>query len=354
MKKIRIAVILNSLANTGPNIIAKEIIDHMVTKVEIIDVFYFDNKVELDFAVNTYKIKFLNDINFNDYDIFQSHVFRSDLYLYLKRKKIKGKIVSTLHQYNELTLIYHYNYILAWFINKIWYLVLSKKDLIVTLSFDMMNYYKPKIKNVKLTYIYNGITPSMGDEGIELLNYNKILELKKNYILIGTVGRLNKLKGIDQLIVFLASDDRFALLIIGEGEEKKALIELAVKNNVNERCLFLGYNSNPQKYYKYFDIFILASKIEGLPIVILEAAFFKIPIVSSKLPAIIELFNEEECTTFDFNDITSLRNAIHHIMQNKELFASNMFNKYNKLLTGSKMANEYLIAYSDLLLKKND
>ena len=110
---MKIAYILPKLANQGPIIVAKDIIDNIKDRIELIDVYYFDDVVEIDFECNIYKISFFDKIDFEKYDIVHSHMLRPDLYVWYHRKKshIKTLFVSTLHQniYENLIMLRYPN-----------------------------------------------------------------------------------------------------------------------------------------------------------------------------------------------------------------------------------------------------
>lgn len=72
----------------------------------------------------------------------------------------------------------------------------------------------------------------------------------------------------------------YILLIVGEGEEKDKLQELA-KNNPN--IIFTGKRNNVQEYYQVSDIFISSSLAEGLPNSVLEAMACGLPCILSKI-----------------------------------------------------------------------
>lgn len=98
---MKIAFILPSLKNQGPIIVAKDIIQGLVDKAKLIDVYYFDKEnIELLFPCNTYRISFFQKIDFNKYDVVHTHMLRPDLYIWYHRKKTdKCQFVSTLHQF---------------------------------------------------------------------------------------------------------------------------------------------------------------------------------------------------------------------------------------------------------------
>ena len=98
-------------------------------------------------------------------------------------------------------------------------------------------------------------------------------------------GRLNKVKGFDLLLDVLNKlDANYHLTILGQGSEEKTLKEIAVKLNIVEKLSFLGFQSNPYKYMKQADIFILSSRYEGFPNVLLEANICGTPVIAFNCP----------------------------------------------------------------------
>ena len=69
--------------------------------------------------------------------------------------------------------------------------------------------------------------------------------------------------------------------MIGFGSKFKKLKEFVKNNGIQNKVQILKNISNPYPYYKYSKLFILASKYEGFGNVIVEAAMFKVPIISS-------------------------------------------------------------------------
>ena len=76
----------------------------------------------------------------------------------------------------------------------------------------------------------------------------------------------------------------FRLIIIGKGKNKQKLKEYIFQNNLNSNIKIIDYKKNPYPYLNKADVFILSSKFEGLPNVLLEAQYLKKPIISSNCP----------------------------------------------------------------------
>ncbi len=136
----------------------------------------------------------------------------------------------------------------------------------------------------KIAYIKNGISPvdfKTRDEARALLE----LRLPPDHMLIGGIGELHPNKNWLQAITAVAHlPHTVHLAIIGSGEEYDALKHHTEALGINDRVHLLGYIPNAATYVKAFDIFVLPSKKEGLPYVILEAGLAGLPVIATDLP----------------------------------------------------------------------
>lgn len=103
---------------------------------------------------------------------------------------------------------------------------------------------------------------------------------------IVSVGRLAKVKGYDILLQALALIPHapWRLLVIGEGEEEMALRDLASALGIAHRVRFMGWQPNPYAWMARADLFVLASRWEAMPLVLLEALALELPIVATACP----------------------------------------------------------------------
>ena len=115
-------------------------------------------------------------------------------------------------------------------------------------------------------------------------NSEKIFKQKKILKLI-SVGRLTDQKDFKTMIKGIKYVKRnVQLIIIGKGAN-----DVSLKNYINELKLshkvnLIGYKKNPFKYMKQADIFLLTSKFEGSPNVLVEAQYLKKYIISTNCP----------------------------------------------------------------------
>ncbi|CAN1593663.1 RfaG Glycosyltransferase [Candidatus Pelagibacterales bacterium] len=145
-----------------------------------------------------------------------------------------------------------------------------------------------KFFNKKPVLIYNPVFDLLK------LNYsakkkikNIFFDKKKKYLKIINVARLTDQKDHLTLLkgIMLASKKiKLKLIIIGKGREKNKIINFINENKLNDKVKLLGYIKNPMPYIRHSDIFILSSKFEGLPNVLIEAQSQKKIIISSNCP----------------------------------------------------------------------
>ena len=105
------------------------------------------------------------------------------------------------------------------------------------------------------------------------------------------VGRVSSQKRVGMLVSALARMQTPArLTIVGDGEERAA-VEAMVPVAIANRVIFTG-QLPPAKtlpYFKSADVFVMASKVEGMPLALLEAMAAGLPVVGADVPGIREL-----------------------------------------------------------------
>jgi glycosyltransferase involved in cell wall biosynthesis len=102
------------------------------------------------------------------------------------------------------------------------------------------------------------------------------------------VGRLQPAKGFDVLIdafarVVEATPAR--LLILGEGPDRGALEARIAAHNLQGTCELAGYQPNPYPYMARCSAFVLSSRFEGLPTVLIEALAVGARVIATDCPS---------------------------------------------------------------------
>lgn len=126
--------------------------------------------------------------------------------------------------------------------------------------------------------------------------YNNVNQIK-----IVCVARFDYKKGQDVMIKAFCElhkkINNTKLYFIGKYNEDdsfyKSVKEIMDVNKLNDSVHFVGYDSNPYKWVKNADCFVLTSRIEGLPNALIEALYLGVPSVATKsIPIITRIIDE--------------------------------------------------------------
>lgn len=344
---MRIAYLLPSLANTGPNIVAHAIVSSIAAQVEAVDVFYFDEIIKLDFPCPTHKLG-SKDFDFSEYNIVHAHMLRPDRFIYRNRTKTgRTKTVTTIHQDIRSNLSSTYNRLIASIYTPLWLKYIDSFDAAVPISRTIRDLYASRLGNLT-SPIYNGVEIDFNPCDAEKEVVSRILRFKDKYPkTVGTYAYLTRRKGIDLLISLLSEREDLGLVIIGEGDAKKELERQANRLKVRERILFLPYLKNPYNYLHYVDVYAMPSRSEGFGLALVEAAFTKTPVVCSDIEVFHEIFDETQVSFFAPENIQSLSQAIDCAL----LDNGKVREAYLRAKDFSKdtMSRQYLALYKSLL-----
>ena len=286
----------------------KKSIKNILNKIEIFgkNKFNFKNRYIASFASLKTLIKLLlKKKNIKYIFSFQSHPIAIFVSILFRKKciiRIANHPVSSLKYYEgKLSIVFKL------LIKKFFYKFPYK---IICNSNASKNYIK-KI-NKKTVCIYNPI---------KLKKIMPKLNKKRNGTLL-FVGRLDKQKnviGILKMMKILKDKKiRNKLIIIGDGPEKKRILEFIKNNNLEKNVILKGY-INPNKFYKSSSVLILNSLFEGMPNVLLEGLYYQIPVVSSDCqsgPNEI-LNNQKYGYLYPVNDYKKLAEKVIFVLSNQ-------------------------------------
>jgi len=147
----------------------------------------------------------------------------------------------------------------------------------------------PFIKN-KLEVIYNGI---------ELF---ELVPREDNTFTVGAISELHKIKGLDVLLIawskFIKNPARTTvqsgrrqakLVIMGDGEERENLENMARNLGISDSVDFRGFIENARTHLSSFDIFVMPSRSEAMPCSLLEAGISGRPVIATYVGGIPEV-----------------------------------------------------------------
>ena len=138
--------------------------------------------------------------------------------------------------------------------------------------------------------IHNGIDPARFTGDIGRLDLPAQLQGKA---IIGAIASLTSEKGIDVLLAAIPSllreHPELHLVILGDGELRQPLHDLAGRLGLTDRVWFMGNVADVRPWVKVFQVMVIPSRREGLPTVLLEAMALGCPVVASAVGGIPEL-----------------------------------------------------------------
>ena len=201
--------------------------------------------------------------------------------------------------------------------------------------FDKDNPYLPGLKSffaVEMRRLDGIVVLSKSDErlfrsnlGLESVTINNPLTLTPSgrasveYKKFLAIGRFSpKHKGFDLLIKafakFADTNNDWTLEIVGEGDEEFIYRQLIAEHRLEQRVKICPFTNDIQRHYAGASVYVLSSRWEGQPLVLVEAMAHGLPIVSSDLPVAMELLEGHHCGTFfkcgDIDDMAMALNRM--------------------------------------------
>ncbi|PIQ99090.1 MAG: hypothetical protein COV66_14495 [Nitrospinae bacterium CG11_big_fil_rev_8_21_14_0_20_45_15] len=150
------------------------------------------------------------------------------------------------------------------------------------------------------------------------------LNQDEKYIL--AVGRLSKSKGHANLILafkqLLTNHSNLRLIIVGEGEEKQSLLDLAVKEGVADKTTLAGFQEHTSIpwWLNAADVFVLPSHLEGTPNILLEAMACGLPVIATDVGGVAEIItNEQNGLLIQPDSRIEIEMALHRVLNDPVL-----------------------------------
>jgi glycosyltransferase involved in cell wall biosynthesis len=143
---------------------------------------------------------------------------------------------------------------------------------------------------------------------------------------VGFVGRLVWYKGFRELMNAAKELERqgngktLVFLVLGEGPEYEEIVQYSKSLGISSLFRFLGYKEKIDFYMSSFDLFVLPSYWEGLPVSLLEALAMGIPAIATDVRGSRELIkNGKTGILVPAKNAAALASAIALLMENEVL-----------------------------------
>ncbi len=290
-----------------------------------------------------------------DIHILHTHAYKQDLIGWLATRGLETKIISTPHGWSKepdlKLLIYEALNRLAFY----------GFDRVVPLSREIFDGLcrLPGLRK-RLTLIENAVDLE------EIKNVkevpSEIQEIKKRgYFVIGYIGQLIHRKGLDILLKALAEkrlQKKTYLFIVGDGPLKEKLQNEAQRLGLSKRVYFAGFRKDRLAFLKGFDIFVLPSRLEGIPRCLMEAMGMGKPVVASAIEGIKDLIptDGKGGLLFPPENHQILAQKIEIIYKNPDLrreLGQQAAEIITKRFSAARMARDYEILYQEILEKSS-
>lgn len=285
---MKIGIFINDLSNrNGTERAVTNLANILIEKYEVIIL-----SGRLESEIKFYLHPDIKVVNLGLPEIKKIKILRLSYYIALAKKikelKCYSYIIGTTHLLNIFLILFSNkkikviacehmsNTVVRGTVNKIRKYCYKKVDKLIVLTKTDYKYYVKFIPKEKIRVIPNSLS-FINNEKNELTNKNMV-----------AVGRLTKQKGFDLLLesVNLIKEEikDWTIEIYGEGEEKVELLKKIKKYKIEDIIQVKKPVKNIQQKYLNSSIYLLPSRWEGLPMVLIEALECGLPIISFDCP----------------------------------------------------------------------
>jgi glycosyltransferase involved in cell wall biosynthesis len=172
-----------------------------------------------------------------------------------------------------------------------------------------------------------------------------------------TVGRLNVMKGhrylLDAVPALLRRFPDLAVVVLGRGHLEAELRQQAAALGVEHAVHLLGHRADARRLLDAADVFVLPSRHEGMPLVLLEAMDAGLPVVSTRVIGSEEVVvHGETGTLVRPRDPSALGHALAELLGDPQLrqrYGRAGQQRFSRCFTAARMASETALVYEGVL-----
>ena len=209
------------------------------------------------------------------------------------------------------------------------------------------------IKSDRLKVIPNPVDFHHIDESLKNGVLAENVAAQKKLKIIVSMGRLEKIKGVDIGIKAFAELQRRIpayYWVLGQGGEEESLKKMAADLGISQRVNFLGFQDNPYIFLKNADCFLLSSRSEGHPYTLMEAMYCEVPCVVSRYSSsVADLIKDGEAgIVVESGNTAQMAEAMEQILKDGQIRSK--FIKNAKITVEKYGTGQVLPEYEKLFL----
>lgn len=253
-------------------------------------------------------------------DLVHSHGYKSNFYA-LGTTRRKLPLVATNHNW----LKHHWRLVAYSLIDK-W--LIRYFDAIIAVSGLIRDeMIAAGIPGDKISVIDNGVDVEDIARQVHPSSAGKMTSECGSTKIVGAIGSLKEEKGFRFLLEaafhVTAGVGDVKFLIVGDGPLREELERMASSRAAEGSIVFTGYRNDVYSLLGTFDLFVLPSLKEGLPMVLLEAMAAGIPVIATRVGAVPRVISDGvNGLLISPGDIDELRKAIERVLGDSSLAAS--------------------------------
>jgi glycosyltransferase involved in cell wall biosynthesis len=286
--------------------------------------------------------KFSRWLKTNRVEIVHGHGYKSDFIGLISARMAGCKIISTPHGWSKEAdkKLQFYEWLDRF--------LFRFMDYVCPLSADLLASVQHCTHSDKLKLILNGVDIE------EVFAASAYKKKSDDRFRIGYVGQLIERKDISTLLkafsILVKNEQKIQLIIVGDGPEKQCLEALSAELNIGDHVEFTGYRTDAVSLLKSFDVFVLPSRLEGIPRCIMEAMAAKVPVIVSDIPGNRDLVvHGVTGLLYPLLDEQGLAEALLSLLDNyksRVTFSDNAYDLILQKYSNQRMALEYALVYS--------
>lgn len=289
----------------------------------------------------------------NNIAIVHSHGYKSNFYALFSTLRKNIPLICTCHPWLETEVSVKARFY-AWLDKN---MVLKRFSHIVAVSVDVKNeLLSHGIADGRLSLIPNGINIQRFSHDCHEWQMPEEITLKPGGKYVGTIGRLSREKGQDVLIeaakLVLDVEPHTQFIIVGDGPYKTELMNRVHSLGLQDRVVFTGICNTIPEIMSFFDLFVLPSRTEGLPMVLLEAMAAHKAVVATDVGDVASVItNNKSGVLIEPENAAVMGEAIVDLLQSqtkRQYLAGNAFNKVKREFSSAVMAQRYAELYEKI------